>query len=159
MINWRTRPATVDDLDPLADLRAEVLRPDLERLGRFDPVRVRQRLRDHFDPAHTWIIEADGELVGSVALRPDGDERWLEHFYLAPAAQGGGIGSAVLRETLERAGTATAKLVVLRGSRAQRLYERHGFTTVDDDGVDVTMVRHAGQRSSPSRSPKRARSS
>ena len=37
------------DFEPMADLRAEALRESLERLGRFDPVRVRERLRSAFD--------------------------------------------------------------------------------------------------------------
>ena len=61
---------------------------------------VRQRLRDGFDPARTWVIEVGGTFAGCVALRPDGGTRWLEHFYLAPHLQGRGLGSAVLRALL-----------------------------------------------------------
>jgi N-acetylglutamate synthase-like GNAT family acetyltransferase len=74
-----------------------VLRADLERLGRYDEQRVRQRLRDRFAPKHTWVIEAAGAIAGCVSLRPAEDAYWLEHFYLAPHLQGSGIGAAVLR--------------------------------------------------------------
>ncbi|MFC7645568.1 GNAT family N-acetyltransferase [Streptosporangium lutulentum] len=84
------------DLEGVAELRAVVLRPDLERLGRYDEHRVRQRLRDGFAPAHTWMIEVGGALTGCVALRSAMDAYWLEHFYLAPDRQGRGVGSAVL---------------------------------------------------------------
>lgn len=43
--------------EAIAELRAMVMRPDLERLGRFDE-RVRQRLRDSFSPRHTSVISA-----------------------------------------------------------------------------------------------------
>ncbi|MDX3070748.1 GNAT family N-acetyltransferase, partial [Streptomyces sp. ND04-05B] len=82
MPDWTMRPARPADVDPIAELRALVMRPDLERLGRYDPDRVRRRLRDSFDPAHTWIIEVGGVLAGCVALRPAADAHWLEHFYL-----------------------------------------------------------------------------
>jgi GNAT superfamily N-acetyltransferase len=128
-------------------LRAVVLRADLERLGRYDAQRVRRRLRDGFDPAHTWVIEVGDAFAGSVALRPDEDDaRWLEHFYLAPHLQGCGIGSGVLLELLEscdRDGV-PVRLNVLRGSPARRLYERHGFTVETEDPVDVFMVREPG---------------
>ncbi len=143
MGDWGVRPATAADVERVADLRAVVLRADLERLGRYDARRVRQRLRDGFEPAHTRVIEVAGAFAGCVALRPAGDCHWLEHFYLAPEHQGGGIGSGVLRALLRRCDRAGAvvRLNVLRGSPARRLYERHGFTAETEDPVDVFMVR------------------
>ncbi|MFF5077686.1 GNAT family N-acetyltransferase [Actinoplanes sp. NPDC000266] len=138
--SWSLRPATAGDVEAIAELRAVVLRPDLERLGRFDEHRVRQRLRDSFSPRHTSIILYGGEFAGSITVRPG----WLEHFYLAPALHGRGVGSAVLRTVLAGAdaeGTAV-RLNVLRGSHAVRLYERHGFTVDSEDPVDLFMVRH-----------------
>ncbi|WP_245765683.1 GNAT family N-acetyltransferase [Nonomuraea jiangxiensis] len=131
------------DVEAVAELRAVVLRADLERLGRYDERRVRQRLRDRFAPAHTWVLEVAGAFAGCVSLRPAEDAHWLEHFYLAPHLQGRGIGAAVLRELLERCdrdGT-LVRLNVLQGSAARRLYERHGFTLEAEDPVDVFMVR------------------
>ncbi len=127
----------------MAELRAVVLRADLERLGRYDEHRVRQRLRDGFNPAHTWVIEVGGEFAGCVALRDAEDGRWLEHFYLAPHVQGCGIGSGVLRRLLEQSDRdgVPVRLNVLQGSPARRLYERHGFVLETEDPVDVFMVR------------------
>ncbi|MGW8794059.1 GNAT family N-acetyltransferase [Streptomyces althioticus] len=142
MGDWEMRPASAADVGPVADLRAVVLREDLERLGRYDERRVRQRLRDGFTPAHTWVIEVGGLFGGCVSLRPGADAHWLEHFYLSPRLQGSGIGTAVLRELLERCdreGT-LVRLNVLQGSRARRLYERHGFIRESEDPVDVFMV-------------------
>ncbi|NQX26947.1 GNAT family N-acetyltransferase [Microbacteriaceae bacterium VKM Ac-2854] len=129
------RPATATDAAWIAELRAEVMRPDLERVGVFSPVRVRRRFLDAFDSAHTSVIVLDGVDVGSVAVRPDADAHWVEHFYLAVSAQGRGVGGVVLRRVL---GTlpGTVRIDVLRGSRARRLYERHGFRHESFDGVD-----------------------
>lgn len=142
------RPAVPGDLEVIAELRAVVMRPDLERLGRYDPHRVRQRFRDAFVPEHTSIIVVDGGFAGSVAVRPGTEGHWLEHFYLAPELHGRGVGSAVLREVL--AGTdaagAPVRLQVLQGSPARRLYERHGFTVEAEDPIDVSMVRPPSAR-------------
>lgn len=137
------RPASPVDVEAVAELRAVVLRADLERLGRYDPWRVRQRLRDGFDAAHTWVIEVGGAFAGCVALRPADGAHWLEHFYPAPDFQGAGIGSGVLRELLARCDRdgVRVRLNVLCGSAARRLYERHGFTVETEDPVDVFMVR------------------
>ncbi|MGW0863061.1 N-acetyltransferase family protein [Streptomyces sp. NPDC002611] len=143
-MHWILRPAAPTDVEPIAELRAIVMRPDLERLGRYDAHRVRQRLRDGFAPQHTSVIEADGTFAGSVTLRPAEDGTWLEHFYLDPGLQGRGLGTAVLRTLLARTDTAAepVRLNVLQGSPARRLYERHGFTVETQDPVDVFMVRH-----------------
>jgi hypothetical protein len=36
MVDWEMRPASVADVEAVAELRAVVLRSDLERLGRYD---------------------------------------------------------------------------------------------------------------------------
>ncbi|WP_151476941.1 GNAT family N-acetyltransferase [Streptomyces albicerus] len=143
MSAWRIRAAADSDVESVAELRAAVLRDDLERLGRFDEHRVRQRLRDGFVPAYTRVIEVDGVFAGCVTLRPAEDAHWLEHFYLALRLQGRGIGSAVLSGLLAQCDrdAVRVRLNVLRGSPARRLYERHGFTLETEDPVDVFMVR------------------
>ncbi|MDR7327934.1 MULTISPECIES: GNAT family N-acetyltransferase [Catenuloplanes] len=144
MVEWSVRAASDADLDALVELRAVVMRPDLERLGRFDERRVRQRLRDGFVAAHTRVIEVGGVPAGCVALRPAPDGYWLEHFYLDPRVQGAGVGTAVLRALLDRADRdgLPVRLTVLRGSAARRLYERHGFVfEKDDPPIDEIMVR------------------
>ena len=149
---WSLRPARPEDVEAVAELKAVVMRNDLVRLGRYDDDRVRRRLRDGFRPEHTSVIEVDGAFAGSVALGPyasgegegdGGGGLYLEHFYLAPEAQGRGLGTAVLRTLLARADAAgqPVRLTVVQGSPARRLYEREGFTVEDEDPIDVRMVR------------------
>ncbi len=143
---WMLRSAAAPDIEMIAELRATVMRADLERLGRYDEHRVRQRLRDSFSTQHTSIIMINRELVGCITVRPSEGRQWLEHFYLAPHHQGRGLGSAVLRTVLERTDTQgmTVGLNVLQGSAARRLYERHGFVVEAQDPIDVFMVRPPG---------------
>ncbi|WP_460067830.1 N-acetyltransferase family protein [Streptomyces sp. YKOK-I1] len=149
MTEWRTRQATAADLEAVAEVRAVAMRGDLERLGRYDEHRVRQRLRDAWAPGHTLVVEeADGTVVGCVALRPAEDADWLEHFYLDPRVQGRGIGTALLERLLRDADRdgRRVRLDVLRGSAARRLYERHGFVFEREDSVDVFLVREPRPR-------------
>jgi GNAT superfamily N-acetyltransferase len=141
---WSLREATSRDAQWIAELRAEVLRPDLERLGRFDPVRVRHRFLAAFEPASTRVVLVDGLAAGSIRVRAAEGSLWIEHFYLRPELQGRGVGSAVLRSQLA-SGPADRpfRLNVLQGSRARTLYERHGFVVEREDAIDVFMVRHA----------------
>lgn len=136
------RPCSDSDAAWIADLRAEVMRPDLERLGLFDPVWVRERFLRGFVAANTRLIDVDGEPVGSVAVRSEPGEHWIEHFYLRADHQGRGIGGEVLRRVMHELRDARPlRLNVLQGSPARRLYERHGFVFEHDDEVDVFLVR------------------
>ncbi|SED80916.1 Ribosomal protein S18 acetylase RimI [Arthrobacter alpinus] len=135
------RSATATDARWIAELRAVVLKTDLERLGRYDPMRVRQRFLDGFDADHTQVIMVDGETAGSIAVRPDLGSQWIEHFYLDPGQQGKGLGGAVLTLVMRNAADSRPfRLNVLTGSPAQRLYLRHGFSVESQDAVDVFMV-------------------
>ncbi|OFI36747.1 GNAT family N-acetyltransferase [Arthrobacter sp. SW1] len=139
------RPARHDDAGWIAELRAVVMRPDLERLGRWDPVRVRERFLNGFRPEHSLVIVVDGRDAGLIAARPEPDAVWIEHFYLAPEFQGRGIGAAALRHVMSAPQDGAQKdrpfrLNVLQGSAARRLYERHGFVLESEDPVDVFMV-------------------
>lgn len=133
------RPSSDSDAHWIAELRADVLLDDLTRLGRYDSTRVRQRFLDAFVPDHTRVIVVDGEDRGCIAVRPEPDAVWVEHFYLPRAVQGKGIGRNVLESILDSGDARPFRLNVLQGSAARRLYERAGFTVDSEDDVDVYM--------------------
>lgn len=139
--DFSLRPALPSDAGWIAELRAVVMRPDLERLGRWDPVRVRERFLNTFQPEHTFLVAVEEQVAGVIAVRPEPDALWIEHFYLAPEFQGQGLGAGVLRRiTGEPKDHRPFRLNVLQGSPARRLYERHGFVLETEDPVDVFMV-------------------
>ncbi len=140
------RPASEADFETLLDLRIRVLRPHLERVGRFDPDRAGRYFREGYDPAHLRLILVDGGFAGCVALKPVGDGLVLEHFYLDDALQGRGIGSAVLERLIAEADAAARpiRLGVLKGSPAARFYRRHGFVWTHDEPYDDYYERRPG---------------
>lgn len=147
---WSLRPSLPSDASWIAELRAQVMRPDLERLGRWDPVHVRERFVTGFHPAHTFVIEVEASAVGVIAVRPESDEKWIEHFYLAPEYQGQGLGGAVLRQVLmAQHDHRPFRLNVLQGSPARRLYERNGFVHEHEDSIDVFLVAETDQKFVP----------
>ncbi|WP_284976213.1 GNAT family N-acetyltransferase [Arthrobacter sp. efr-133-TYG-104] len=150
MPDFTRRPAVATDAAWIAELRAVVMRPDLERLDRYDPVRVRERFLNGFQPEHAYVIHTDGVDAGVIAVRPEPDARWVEHFYVAPAHQGKGLGSAVLRHVMEASvDERPFRLDVLQGSAARRLYEKHGFVLESEDPIDIFMVAPAAPVSIP----------
>ncbi|WP_221723439.1 GNAT family N-acetyltransferase [Ochrobactrum sp. SFR4] len=67
----------------------------------------------------------------------------MEHFYVAPAFQGLGLGSLVLAQLIIEAEQARKiiKLSVLQKSDAARFYEKHGFHKTGEDEWDIYYTR------------------
>jgi GNAT superfamily N-acetyltransferase len=131
------------DFDAMLAVRIEALRESLERLGRFDPQRARERLAAGFAPQHMQHIEVDGQRVGFMTLRPDQDAvtptMKLDHLYVRPGAQGQGIGAWALECAKAQAVAAQCDIALsaLKLSAANRFYLRHGFVAVGETEFDV----------------------
>jgi len=92
-------------------------------------------------PATVLLVAADddGRVVGSLTLVlfriPSGMRAWIEDGVVDEAASGQGIGEALNREALRRAGAAGARSVDLTSrpdrEAANRLYQRIGFKKRD----------------------------
>ena len=137
-------PAAADDLDALVELRIEAMRESLERLGRFDPARARERFASSFDPAHTRYVLVNGARVGFVVVKPHAEGLLLDHLYLRPAQQGQGIGGSVLADVLADADARHLPVHVgaLRESASNRFYARHGFHQVGESEWDIYYRRN-----------------
>ncbi|UTH76581.1 GNAT family N-acetyltransferase [Chromobacterium sp. IIBBL 290-4] len=139
-------PAREQDAEALVSLRIEAMRPSLERIGRFDPLRARARFLDGFVPPCARHIVCDGERVGFVVVKEGVGEWLLDHLYIRPDRQGQGIGHAVLQSLFAEADAAGRPLRVgaLRGSDSNRFYVRHGFKPVGESEFDIYYLRHPG---------------
>lgn len=141
----RLTPAGDADFESLLALRLAAMRESLERVGRFDPQRARERLSRGYQPAHTRHILRGGELVGFVVVVPR-EEGWLlDHLYIHPGAQGEGIGSWVLAQVLAEADAAhkAVSVTALKHSDANRFYQRHGFELQAEGEWDWYYLRAA----------------
>jgi GNAT superfamily N-acetyltransferase len=124
------QPVLASDFDDMLALRIAALRPSLERLGRFDAARARDRLAAGFAPPHMQHIVQDGQRIGFVTVHPEGDDALrLEHLYVVPGHQGQGVGAWVLRGVQAHARDTgrVLKVSALKLSDANRFYQRHGF--------------------------------
>nr|WP_295769999.1 GNAT family N-acetyltransferase [Rhodoferax sp.] len=132
-------PVIEQDFEALAVLREAALRESLERLRLFSQERSRERLRSNFRPKFMRHIVCDGQRVGLLTVFPDGDALKLQHLYLAPGAQGRGIGAWALEhvKAQARAEGRDVKLEALPQSDANRFYLRHGFVKVGEEEFDI----------------------
>ncbi|MBP0465845.1 GNAT family N-acetyltransferase [Roseomonas sp. PWR1] len=133
---FRLRPVGEADFAPLLDLSIRVLRADLDRVGRFDPARRAARMRAVFDPATLSAIEVEGTLAGCIGCTPHPDHVEVHSFYLDPAAQGRGLGTAVLAAALAPHAGLPVRIEVLKGAPVHRFWERQGFVRSGEQDFD-----------------------
>ena len=138
-------PASDDDFEALLSLRMSAMQDSLLRLGRFDPQRARERLSRAFEPSHTRHILMSGERVGFVVVLPQASHLVLDHLYIAPPAQGLGIGSWVMAQVLADADRQhlPVQVTALKLSDANRFYQRHGFVLQAESEWDLHYLRPA----------------
>ena len=78
-----------------------------------------------------WTAEIDGEVVGTVTTRKEGEVQWITAFAVAPNKQRQGIGTQILnlvKDYAIRAGEKTVLLdVEIENTGALRVYEKAGF--------------------------------
>ncbi len=100
-------------------------------------------------PAHCFVAESDGEVLGAYRLAPNqiglGDHVANGSYMVSSAVRGRGIGSLLCEHSLEearRAGFAAMQFnfVVSTNTGAVKLWQRHGFEIV---GTLPKAFRHA----------------
>lgn len=137
------RPATEADFEWVLDLSIRVMRPHLERIGRFDPARRRARMRAQFDAGGVHLIERADTPIGCLALRPRGEAMELQSFFLHAAEQGRGLGAAIFAQLRAQHPGRGWWIEVLKESPARRFWERQGFVVTGEEPFDWVMERPA----------------
>lgn len=140
-------PVFAIDRDELADLRAEAMEESLSRLGRFDPIRARERFINNFDAPNSRHLIVDGARTGVIVVKRLPDRIVLENLYLYRRTHGRGIGSLALRDLCDEADCSVLSIhvTVLKQSDAIRFYERFGFQLQGIDDVDCFFIRQPKQ--------------
>jgi len=132
----------VEDYDFALASYLESTKPLLLALGRWDEQKILARFAQSFKPEQIEILTAAGADIGWMQVSATDGEIHLDQLHLSENAQNRGIGTGLIAELQDRAngsGKALA-LNVIRGNRAQQLYERLGFRIVEGDEEKIRMV-------------------
>ncbi|QOL83239.1 GNAT family N-acetyltransferase [Pseudooceanicola spongiae] len=114
------------------------MRPSLEAVGRFDPERARNRFLETYDSRDTRVVWSGEDLIGFYVVRDRSDHLYLDHIYIRPDHQGGGLGRRIVRSVQDRAREAglPLRLMALRDSPANAFYISLGFGLESSDALD-----------------------
>jgi len=117
-------------------------KPLLVALDRWDEERILSRFADSFDTDQIWILAAAGTDIGWLQVSETPDEIHLDQLHLIQSVRNHGIGTRLIAELQERANACDKALAlnVIRGNRAQGLYERLGFRVAESDEEKIRMV-------------------
>jgi ribosomal protein S18 acetylase RimI-like enzyme len=135
------RPAVEADLPFLLELRLATMTPHFARQG-LEVSADEHRRRAEFRLDAATIIEVDGHPVGVIKLLQDTRTWTIEQIQIAPAHQGRGLGTTVLRAVIAEARHANAllHLSVLKRNPAAGLYARLGFRTLAESVHSYKMT-------------------
>jgi putative acetyltransferase len=134
------RPEQSGDRHPIADVVAAAF-------GSSAQARLVEAIRDspNFVPELSLVAEVEGRIVGHVMVSfvaIHDDERQhrvacLSPLAVAPASQGRGIGSALVREVTTRADDRGEPCIILEGS--PKFYGRLGFEHSVPRGIHIAL--------------------
>lgn len=120
----------------------ESTKPLLTALGCWDEEEVLSRFAQSFKLEQIWILNAAGTDIGWFQVSETPEEVHLDQLHLIESARNRGIGTSLIVELKDRAETDAKALAlnVMRGNRAQKLYERLGFRVDGGDEEKIRMV-------------------
>lgn len=136
-IEWHR--ATEDDRPFLEEVHVRALGPIALVGYGWTATKTLAQFRAEVELRNCQVIVVDGQRAGYLSFQDRGAFWYIDAFAIAPRFQGKGIGTAVLRDLLERAGLVPVRLNVLHVNPARQLYARLGFRVLMRDSQRQVM--------------------
>ncbi|MCP4340639.1 MAG: GNAT family N-acetyltransferase [Desulfobulbaceae bacterium] len=123
------------------------MRESLKKIGRFDPVRARNRLIKDFETNQTKCYFFGKTIIGFIITKVENEEIILKHLYVDPKFQNMGIGKSILSRIIKQGKEEkrTIRLITLKESRANSFYLKNGFKHVDSIEYDNVYIRQCSE--------------
>ncbi|MEL6992292.1 MAG: GNAT family N-acetyltransferase [Pseudomonadota bacterium] len=141
-LTFALRPCTEEDFDFARTLYVSCMQPLLRALGAWDAEKLEAAFESYFDVNEISIITMKGEDVGWIQVSDTDDELCLDQLHLIETVRDKGTGTYLINSTISEAARQSKKvsLSLVKGNRAQRLYERLGFRQVAEDDTKIHMA-------------------
>jgi GNAT superfamily N-acetyltransferase len=142
-MEFALRPATADDFQFAFAVKRDALGPYVaQRWGWDDDVQLLHHQGQWTEKPWQVILRA-GERVGTVSVHWRPTHLQFGEFYIAAPHRRQGLGTAVLRASLEEADgrRLETRLEYLKWNPVASLYARHGFRIVSENDIHYFLVR------------------
>jgi len=130
--DFNLRDATNDDIEFIFQLRTQTMKKDFDNTFGWNEDEQWKRAADEIQNAK--IVEINQIDVGVIKVIPKTKELHLHQMQILPEYQGQGIGSKLVSQVLDRAENEkiSVTLLVLKGAAAKRIYDRLGFSVINE---------------------------
>ena len=143
-MGYQLVPAVPEDEAWLEQLRRAVYRElFFATWSGWDEARHLRHCAECWERGQIFCIEIDGVRVGMIQLFDEPDAIEIGEIQIQPSYQNRGIGTRLLRDTIDRAHEQRKKVslsVALKNERAYRLYARLGFQKVAQNETHNLMA-------------------
>ncbi len=136
------RPSRAGDFDFALELYLESTKPLLIALDRWDESKIVSRFTESFRLDQIQMLAAPPRDIGWLQLSESDEEVHIDQIHLITGHRNRGIGTKIVRALQECTAASMRRLAlnVIRGNRAQALYERLGFRHDGGDEERLRMV-------------------
>ena len=136
-------PGTAEAIGFAFEAKRAAMGPHIVRRWGWDEAFQRELHQRRFAEKPFFQIRKGGQSLGTLSFQIASDHVRLGEFYLFPAHQGRGVGSAVLRHCLALADQCSmpVRLEHLHWNPVSSLYRRHGFLEIGRSETHTFMER------------------
>nr|WP_319393768.1 GNAT family N-acetyltransferase [uncultured Desulfobacter sp.] len=129
---FNLRKATFDDIEFIFQLRIQTMKKDFDNTLGWHEGEQRRRAADEIQ--HAQIIMMNQTDIGVIKVIPRTKKLHLHQMQILPEYQGRGIGSKLVSQVLDCAKNKKipVTLLVLKGAAAKRIYDRFGFSVINE---------------------------
>jgi len=146
MMEFDTRPATLDDRAQLYELYASVLKVHISKIWSWDESWQQNDFYDHFVPEQIRVAVVDGQVIAYIHVEPRDGAPHVRMMCVRPEYQRKGIGTALLKSVIQNSSARQQDITLLVfriNTKARRFYERLGFEVCGETATHYEMKRKA----------------
>ena len=136
------RPATGNDIDFLYALHVATMREYVDKTWGWDDAFQESVFRKNYEPEMVKILTIDGRDMGMLVVEERPDDVFLRAIEIHPDYQSKGIATQIINQIISDGiqKQKPVRLYVLKVNPAKRLYDRLGFSVIEETPTHYIML-------------------
>jgi len=136
------RPAAENDVDFLYALHVATMKAYVDKIWGWDDVFQESVFRKNYVPANIQIITLADTDIGMLSVEERVEDVFLGAIEIHPTYQQQGLGTTIIQHIINDAARKMkpVRLQVLKVNPAKKLYDRLGFSVIEDTKTHYIMM-------------------